>query len=142
MNLWYAQLDLQVSATFNSYSVTVSSALLLIVVPALVCIDPEFSMGGITARWSFIHTGGQDLTSVLVSYTFEEGAVESRPISLMITNPTITAINVPRLIAGTRYTFNITAVNDIGYSYVLCGPILLNIGRLRGNDQHALQVHA
>ena len=133
MNLWYTQLDLQVSATFNSHSVTVSSALSLIAVPALVCNDPEFSIGGITARWSYIHTGGQDLTNVLVSYTFEEGAIESSPISVMITNPTITAINVPRLIAGTRYTLNITAVNNIGYSYVLCGPILLNIGRLRGS---------
>lgn len=98
-----------------------------------MCNDPEFSIGGITARWSYIHTGGQDLTNVLVSYTFEEGAIESSPISVMITNPTITAINVPRLIAGTRYTLNITAVNNIGYSYVLCGPILLNIGRLRGS---------
>ena len=96
-------------------------------VPALMCNNPEFMEGGITASWSYIHTGGQDLTSLLVSYTFQEGSVDSKPISVN-TNLTITSINVPRLKAGTRYTFNITAVNDIGYSDILCGPTLLNIG--------------
>lgn len=96
-----------------------------------MCIDPEFSMGGITARWSYIHTGGQDLTSMLVSYTFEEGGRDSDPVSVMNTSLTINSINVPRLIAGTRYTINITAVNDIGSSYVRCGPILLSIGKSR-----------
>ena len=99
-----------------------------VAVPSLMCNDPEFSMGGITARWSYIHTGGQDLTSVLVSYTLEEGGIDSTPTSVMNTDPTIESINVPRLKAGTRYTFNITAVNSIGSSYILCGPILLSIG--------------
>ena len=96
-----------------------------------MCNDPEFSMGGITARWSYIHTGGLDLTSVLVSYTFEEGGRDSSPVSVMNTDPNVNSINVPRLTAGTRYTFNITAVNDIGSSYVLCGPTLLNVGMFR-----------
>lgn len=96
-----------------------------------MCNDPVFNMGGITARWSYIHTGGQELISVLVSYTFEEGGRDSAPISVMNTDPTIESINVPRLIAGTRYTFNITAVNDIGPSYVLCEQILLNTGKSR-----------
>ena len=101
-----------------------------------MCNDPKFSMGGITARWSYIHTGGLDLTSVLVSYTFQEGGRDSYPISVMNNDPTINSINIPRLTAGTRYTFNITAVNDIGSSCVLCGPILLSIGesRDRGHD--------
>ena len=94
-----------------------------------MCENPEFREGGITARWSYIHTGGQDLTNVLVSYTFEEGSIDSNPVSVMNNDPTITSINVPKLTAGTRYTFNITAVNDIGSSYVLCGPTLLNIGK-------------
>lgn len=46
----------------------------------------------------------------------------------MNTDPTIESINVPKLTAGTRYTFNITAVNSTGSSYILCGPILLSIG--------------
>ena len=87
--------------------------------------DPEFSDSGITVRWSYIHTGGQDLISVLISYTFEEGSIDSNPIRIVNKDTTIT---LPRLTAGTRYTFNITAVNDIGSSYVLCGPTLLNIG--------------
>ena len=96
-----------------------------------MCRDPQFIQGGITARWSYIHTGGQDLTSVLISYTLEEGGRDSNPVSVMNSDPTIDSINVPRLTAGTRYTFNITAVNEIGSSYVLCGPTLLNIGKTR-----------
>ena len=96
-----------------------------------MCNNPEFMLGGITARWSYIHTGGQDLTSVLVSYTIQEGAIDSDPIPVPNDDPTITSINVPRLTAGTRYTFNITAVNEIGYSDILCGPTLLNIGKSR-----------
>ena len=100
-----------------------------------MCNNPEFSEGGITARWTFVHTGGKDLTNVLVSYTFEEGAVRSNPISITNKNSTITSIHVPRLTAGIRYTFNITAVNDIGSSYILCGPTLLNVGK---SYHHAL----
>ena len=101
-----------------------------VAVPSLMCNDPEFSMGGITASWSYIHTRGQDLTSVLVSYTFDESGLDSTPMSdsVMNADPTITSINVPRLTAGTRYTFNITAVNSIGFSYILCGPTLLSAG--------------
>ena len=96
-----------------------------------MCNDPEFNMGGITTRWSYIHTGGLDLTNVLVFYTFEEGSHDSNSVTVMNINPTINSINVPRLTAGIRYTFNITAVNDIGSSYILCGPILLSIGEFR-----------
>ena len=96
-----------------------------------MCNDPQFSMGGITARWSYIHTGGLYLTSVLISYMFEEGGRDSDPVSVMNTNPTIDSINVPRLTAGIRYTFSITAVNEIGSSYLLCSPILLSIGKSR-----------
>ena len=100
-------------------------------VPALMCNNPEFMLGGITARWSYIHTGGRDLTSVLVSYTFQEGSIDSNPIPIPNDDPTITSINVPKLTAGIRYTFNITAVNDIGSSEEICDPTLLNIGKYR-----------
>ena len=99
-------------------------------VPALVCNNPEFMEGGITARWSYIHTGGQDLTSVLISYTYEEGGLPSTSTSVMNTDPTITSINVPRLTAGIRYTFNITAMNSIGSSHILCGPTLLESSKI------------
>ena len=103
-----------------------------------MCENPEFNFGGITARWSYIHTGGQDLTSVLASYTFQEGSSDSYPIPVMNSDPTITFINIPGLTAGIRYTFNITTVNDIGSSYVLCGSTLLNIGKF----DHHFHTHA
>ena len=97
-------------------------------VPALVCGDPGFHDRGITSTWSYIHTGGLSLNCVYVSYTFQEGSTTSSLIHVTtFTQPT--KVNVPRLVAGHRYTFNITAENDIGSSYILCGPILLSVGK-------------
>ena len=100
-------------------------------VPALVCGDPGFSDGGITSTWSYIHTGGLPLNRVYVSYTFEEGSTRtSSPIHVItFMNTQQTEANVPRLVAGRRYTFIITAENDVGSSYIQCGPILLSVGK-------------
>ena len=99
-------------------------------VPSLICGDPGFSDGGITSIWSYIHTGGLSLNHVYVSYTFEEGSTTSSFIHVVtLLNSQPTQINVPRLVAGRRYTFNITAENNVGSSYILCGPTLLNIGK-------------
>ena len=81
-----------------------------------MCNDPVFEEGGITVAWSYIHTGGQPLNSVSVSYTFEEGSTVNDPFSVTVTNTETTRVNVPRLGAGVRYTFTITAVNSIGSS--------------------------
>ena len=107
-----------------------------------MCDNPEFSEGGITARWSYIHMGGQTLTNVLVSYTFEESASVSDPISVPFDDVSLTSVNVPWLVAGFRYTFNITAENDIGSSYVLCEPTLLSIGKSIDHHVMLMCVHA
>ena len=100
-------------------------------VPALMCGDPGFSDRGITSTWSYIHTGGLSLNRVYVSYTFEEGSSTSNPIHVItFMNAQPTEINVPKLVAGRRYTFNITAENDVGSSYILCGPTFLSVGKL------------
>ena len=96
-----------------------------------MCNGTEFRNGGIAVAWSYIHTGGQPLDSVSVSYTFEEGSTVSDPVSVTVTNTEATMINVPRLGAGVRYTFTITAVNSIGPSYITCGPTFLSIGMLQ-----------
>ena len=94
-----------------------------------MCNDPVFDHGGITVAWSYIHTGGLPLDSVSVSYTFEEGSTVSDPVSVTVSNAEATMVNVPRLGAGVRYTFMITAVNSIGSSYIMCGPTFLEVGK-------------
>ena len=93
-----------------------------------MCNDPVFDQGGITVAWSYIHTGGQPLNSVSVSYTFEEGSTVSDPVSVIVSNTEATMVNVPRLGAGVSYTFMITG---IGSSYVMCSPIFLSVGMLQ-----------
>ena len=94
-----------------------------------MCNAPVFVEGGITVAWSYIHTGGQPLDSVSVSYTFEEGSTVSGRFSVAVSNTETTMVNVPRLGAGVRYTFTITAVNSIGSSYIVCGPTFLSVGK-------------
>ena len=93
-----------------------------------MCNDPVFDQGGITVAWSYIHTGGLPLDSVSVSYTFEDGSTVSDPVSVTVSNTETTMVNVPRLGAGVRYTFTITAVNSVGSSYIVCGPTFLSVG--------------
>ena len=99
-------------------------------VPLLSCNDPEFSNGGITARWFLNHTGGQELNQLLLSYTVQEGAAISEPVMVTVPNVEATEVNVPNLVAGVMYTFNVTAENDIGSFDILCGPTFLTIGKL------------
>ena len=94
-----------------------------------MCNAPVFDQGGITVAWSYIHTGGQPLDSVSVSYTFEADSTVSDSVSVTLSNTKSTVVNVPRLGAGVRYTFTITAVNSIGSSYIVCGPTFLSVGK-------------
>ena len=93
-----------------------------------MCNDLVFDQGSITVAWSYIHTGGQPLDSVSVSYTFEEGSTVSDPVSVTVSSAETTMVNVPRLGAGVRYKFTITAMNSIGSSFIMCGPTFLNVG--------------
>ena len=88
-----------------------------------------FSNGGITARWFVNHTGGQELSQLLLSYTVQEGVVVSESVMVIVHNLETTEVNVPSLVAGDMYTFNVTAVNEMGFSYVLCGPTFFTIGK-------------
>ena len=98
-------------------------------VPSLMCGDPVFRDGGITSTWSYVHTGGLSLNRVYVSYTYEEGSATISPIPVPFMNTQQTEVNIPSLVAGHRYTFNITAENNVGSSYVMCGPTLLSVGK-------------
>ena len=94
-----------------------------------MCRDPEFDVGGITVRWTYIHTGGQSLNSTTVTYTFEDGSTVSDPQSVPSVSTEATNVNVPRLDAGVRYTFTVTATNNIGSSSITCGPYFLTLGK-------------
>ena len=98
-------------------------------VPLLTCNDPEFNNGGITAKWFVNHTGGQELSQLLLSYTVQKDVTVSEPIMITVPNVEMTEVNVPSLVAGVMYTFNVTAENEMGFSYVLCGPTFLTIGK-------------
>ena len=94
-----------------------------------MCSDPEFENGGITMRWSYIHTGRLSLNNASVLYTFEEGSTVSDPQKVPSISAVATNFNVPRLDAGVRYTFTVTATNNIGSSSITCGPYFLTLGK-------------
>ena len=83
--------------------------------------------------WSYMHTGGLPLNSVSVSYMIEDDASVSPipiPVTTIITDDVhVTSVNVSGVSAGDKYTFNITAENDIGSFNLVCGPTTIQIGK-------------
>ena len=79
------------------------------------------------------------LNHVLVSYTrlSEEGSTTNSYVSVTVDSIEATSVGVPRLVAGIRYTFNITAENSIGSSHLMCGPYLLRVGNKLEFQHHA-----
>ena len=96
-------------------------------VPALACNAPVSASGIITVTWSYLHTGGLPLTNVSVMYTFTNG-IQSITNPVSVSGVDTTSVEVADLIVGTEYTFNVTAENSNGSSYILCGPTLHVIG--------------
>ena len=89
-----------------------------------MCNAPVLSDGVITVTWSYIHTGGLPLIYVSVTYYIftEDSKTITHPVSVSDTDTT--SIEIPDLVAGFEYTFNITTKNSNGYSSTLCGPIV------------------
>ena len=90
-------------------------------VPELVCSDPVSADGIITVQWSFIHTGGLNLTGLSAVYSFTDGTLTVTE-SFAIPSLDATSVNVSNLVAGFVYTFAITAENSNGSSTVSCKP--------------------
>ena len=106
----------------------VNSAFLHTTVPAIQCLDPVSANGIISVQWSFIHTGGLNLTDVSAEYSFVDGALmDTRPVP--ISGLDARSVNVSGLVAGFVYTFRITAENSNGSSSVLCTPTQHLIGK-------------
>ena len=96
-------------------------------VPEVQCFDPVSDNGNISVRWSYIHTGGLDLTGVSAEYSFVEGvSIVTQPVPL--DGLDATSVNVSGLVAGFMYTFRITAENSNGSSTASCRPTQHLIG--------------
>ena len=99
-------------------------------VPAPVCPTPPTSTGGvITVRWNFTHTGGLELTQVIV--TAYMGTLAN--IQLDVPNGNLTdlsqmSLDIATFIAGFQYTFQVTAYNKLGSSTAQCNPVIHLIG--------------
>ena len=99
-------------------------------VPAPVCPTPPISSGGvITVRWNYTHTGGLELTRVIV--TAYMGTLAN--IQLDVPNGNLTdlsqmSLDVATFTAGFRYTFSVTAYNQLGSSTAQCDPVIHLIG--------------
>lgn len=85
-----------------------------LIVPEVQCFDPISASGVIMVRWTFIHTGGLDLTGLSGMYSYIDGA--STVIQPFTIGSFDTTANVRGLITGFVYTFSITAENSNGLS--------------------------
>ena len=99
-------------------------------VPVPVCPTLPTSSGGvITVRWNYTHTGGLELTQVIV--TAYMGVLSN--IQLDIPNGNLTDfsqmfLDIATFTAGFGYTFQVTAHNQLGSSTAQCDPVIHLIG--------------
>ena len=91
---------------------------------------PTSSDGVITVHWSYTHTGGLDLTQVIITATKGDLATELDVPNGNLTDLSQTYLNISTFIAGFEYTFTVTAYNELGSSTVQCNPVTHQIGKL------------
>ena len=110
------------------------SAVSPLTAPAPVCdVRPVSANGVITVTWGYTHTGGLEITEVIVQY----GIHSSGPIDFQdipngnLTDPSQQTLVVSGLIAGKAYVFRVTASNNIGPASVDCLPVIHFVGELR-----------
>ena len=100
-------------------------------VPAPVCQGPPTSSGGvITVHWNYTHTGGLDLTRVVISAT---RGVETTHLDVPngnLTDLIQMSLRVATFTAGFDYTFTVTAYNEMGPGIAVCDCVTHLIGRL------------
>ena len=97
-------------------------------VPSPVCESATGEFGFITVTWSFVHTGGRPLTSVVINYIVEEGntgTTRNGPVAQLGTTSAI----IPSLLAGFSYIPLVVATNFEGTSTVQCPRVVLSTGK-------------
>ena len=97
-------------------------------VPAPLCSNIPTSEGGvINVTWSYIHTGGLNLTEVVVEYS-ESGDFQDLQNG-NLTDLSQTSLEVLNFTAGQTYSFQVTASNQMGSSSVLCPAVNHSVGK-------------
>ena len=92
-----------------------------------MCPTPPTSSGGvITVRWNYIHSGGLELTQVIVTAT--KGLLSTDVPNGNLTDPSQRFLDIDTFTAGFSYTFSVTASNQLGSNTTQCDPITHRIG--------------
>ena len=93
----------------------------LYTVPEVRCFNPVSANGVIMVQWTYVHTGGLNITGLSALFSYVDGITAvTEPVA--ISGLDITSVNVSGLVTGFEYTFNITAENSNGSSTILCRP--------------------
>ena len=103
------------------------SNVLSLPVPAPVCSTSTPSNGGINITWSFLHTGGQPLTEILITYVFKQGSVNMTELGPEVDIDTENVV-IPSLVAGFVYIPIVNASNEDGSTAVECPAVTLELG--------------
>ena len=98
-------------------------------VPSPVCESATGEFGFITVTWSFVHTGGRPLTSVVINYIVGRRkhwyTTRNGPVAQLGTTSAI----IPSLLAGFSYIPLVVATNFEGTSTVQCPRVVLSTGK-------------
>ena len=97
-------------------------------VPAAVCDSAIGEFGHITITWSFVHTGGRPLTSVIINYIIEQGDT-SVTRSGPETQLGAASATIPSLPARYSYIPLIVITNFEGTSTIQCPRVELSTGK-------------
>ena len=99
-----------------------------LIVPAPVCDSAPVSEDGvITISWTYVHTGGLNLTQVEVQY--KEPTQDQFEGNETLDDPNQTSLSFTGLEAGSTYLFQIIAYNANGSDNVTCPPVTHEIGK-------------
>ena len=103
-------------------------------VPAPVCPTPPISSGGvITVHWSYTHTGGLELTQVIMTaHRDVQTNIQVDVPNGNLTDPSQTYLNISTFTTGFSYTFQVTTYNKLGSSTAQCDPVIHLIGMSAG----------
>ena len=109
-------------------------AISTLIVPKIECQESPLSQNGIiVVTWSYIHTGGLNITQVYVTYSLDQSSLEFQQLPNGII-PVEEGADSPRnlavrnLVSGNSYIFMVMASNEEGNSSTVCPSVVHDIG--------------